>query len=1144
MRFKALRKFLCPSPEFLTKTVRVAKLIGFMMLAACLQLSAKGYSQTVTLTKTHVSLVFVFQEIQKQTGYNFLYTYEDVDKAGMIDVNLSNTPIQEALETCLRDKPLTFSIVEKTVVIKQRTVTPKIVVPLAQPADAPPPPVIVRGHVADSLGNPLVGATVMIKGTHDGTKTNVKGDFELKDPPKGAVLVISYTGYVRTEIIANPDVIHYVFLPKSQDILDAPVIQAYGTTSRRFNVGSIVTVDAEAIARQPVTNVLLALQGQAAGLAVNATSGVPGSKVQLQLRGQRTILSSTEGFKPYDQPLFIIDGVPFAPQNNNTTQLASLAIQSSFNGGISQFGGLSAFNGINPADIESVSILKDADATSIYGTQGSNGVILITTKKGKAGKTLFNVTANTGFNSSARKLKLLNTQQYLDLRRAAYAADGATPSSDPYDQNYAPDLTIFDQNKYTDWNKLIVGKTSNNTDIHASASGGSVNDVFIISMGYTRSNFNYPGDFSDQRLTLHANMHHTSTDNRLTLDLGTDYGYGRNNSAMFGTNAMILSPPNTPDLVDAAGNFVWNYKGADLFNYQLYAGLKKTVRSQSHNLNNTLHIAYKILPGLTFSTNLGYNRNQTIEHDKNPGIAQSPAYRSISATFANNLFQTVNVEPQIDYSGSIGKGLLTVLIGGTYKKNLNNSNTINGYGYANDNFLESINGAATKYVYDNSALYKYAAGFARIRYVYDQKYILSLTGRRDGSSNFGPGNQFGNFGSAGAGWIFSEEKLFKSALPFVSFAKISGNYGTSGSDGIAPYMYQSFWAPLNGISAFQGVQSTFPQNLYNPDYSWALKKSLNLALDLGFFHDRLLFNATFYRDREGNQLGGYPLAAQAGFASVLQNLNSTIQNKGWEFSLTSNNIKTKDFTWTSNFNISANRNKLLAFPNLESSSYKSQYIIGKPTSMINGYRYKGLNPTTGLFEYYTRDGQTTIDPTYGIASQGGDQVPIADREVKYMGGIGNTFTYKGFSLFVFFQFSSQTAPNWLYSLYSSYFIGITANNQPVQALNYWKHPGDHTELQTLTSSYGSQAYTAVSHFTSSSGAYSNDTYMRLKTLSLSYAVPDNLLKKVHIRDLRIYANAQNLLTFTNYKVADPEQFNDYTAFPLQRIVACGLSFNF
>lgn len=1113
------------------------------MLAGCLQLSASGYSQNVTLSKSNVSLVTVFQEMQKQTGFNFLYTYEDLEQAGNINVELHNAPIWEAMAVCLRGKPLTFSIVNKTVVIKYNA-PPTLLVD----AEVPSATITVRGHVADSTGAPLSGATVMIKGTTKGTKTNVKGDFEMKDIPSNAVLMISFTGYVDKEIVPNADMTMYIVLKPSLDILDATVIQAYGTTSRRFNVGSIATVDAATISKQPVTNVLLALQGQAAGLAVNAMNGVPGSKVLVQVRGQNTLLSDPSNgglFKPYDQPLFLIDGVPFAPQNLSVTQIATLANPQSFSGGINQNGGLSPFNGINPADIESISILKDADATSIYGTQGSNGVILITTKKGKPGKAVFNLNVNTSFNTNARKIKFMNTQQYVQYRKDAFAADGLTPSTDPYDQAYAPDLTLFDQNKYTDWPKFIFGKTSNNTDVHASLSGGSYTDVFMISAGYTRSNFNFPGNFYDQRLSLHTNFRHTSADNHLTVEFGTDYSYTKNFTTGFPGAQRIASPPNTPDLLDSAGNLVWNYKGYDLSQLQFYANLLKPMWVQGHNLNSTLRIGYKIFSSLNFSLNMGYSRYMNYDHTENPAKSQSPTYIYTSADFNNSISQTINVEPQLDYSNRFGRGVISVLAGATYKKNLAEKNSLTGYNYANDNLMGSINGAASTYTYQDISLYKYAAAFARIKYIYDQKYILSLAGRRDGSSNFGPGNQFGSFGSVGAGWIFSEERPFKSLKPVWSFGKLSGSYGTTGSDGIAPYRYQPLWtAGYSSTPPFQGVVPNFPQNLYNPNYSWALKKSLNIAMDLGFFQDRVLLNATWYREREGNQLSAYPLPGHVGFPSVIQNVKAVIQNSGWEFSLNSTNIKSKDFTWNTTFNITFNRNKLVDFPNLQYSTYKNQYVIGKPVSTVLGYRFKGVNPTTGLFEYYDKDGKVTNNPNYLTVEEGGDRMPVANREVKYMGGFGNTLTYKNLSLYIFFQFSSQMAPSWLYTLYSSNQIGLSMNNQPIEALNYWKKPGDQAQIGKLTTNYSSATYQSLSNFPSSSGAYVNDTYMRLKTVSLSYSLPESMLKKWHMKECRAFVNAQNLLTFTNYKVADPELFNEFVTFPIQRIVAAGLSFNF
>ncbi len=1144
MLLRALKGASLPRRNaFITKTLLAMRLTSILLLATGLHLSARTLAQQINLSEQHVSLDKVFKKITEQTGYLFVYRDEWLKQTKSVSISVHDASLKEALDLCFDDQPFTYVIIDKMVVLKEKPVPALVEISDEQGVD-------VRGRVADSTGTPLTDASIRIKGTTKGTQADVRGEFELKNIPEGTVLVISYTGYLSKELTvsAKGNTYHYTLLQRSQNELDATVIQAYGTTSRRFNVGSISTVDAATIEKQPVTNVLLTLQGQIPGLAVTSTSGVPGNTVLLQVRGQNTILANNPpyGQRPYDQPLIIIDGVPFAPQNNNISSFGNLGSDATSGGGISQFGGVSPFASINPADIESITVLKDADATSIYGTQGSNGVILITTKKGKPGKTMFGLTATTGFNSTARAVKVLNTQQYLQLRNQAFAQDSITPSLTPYSPGYAPDLLIFDQDKYTNWEKTIYGKTTNNTDVHASVSGGTTNNTFILSGGYTRSDFSYPGNFSDQRLTLHSMMHHGSTDNRLTMDFGVDVGYDQNHSAGYAGNRDVLLPPNMPDLKNPDGSLVWTYKGVDISNSQFYADLLQPDNLQNYNINNTLHLSYKIISGLSIGVTAGYNRNTTSETTQVPAVSVNPLYVYRNATFAQNNYQTVNIEPQIDYNVTVGKGMLSALVGATYKKNTNYQQAVTGTGYSSDLFLGSIEGATQVEATDQTLLYKYDAGFARLKYIYNQEFILSVGGRRDGSSNFGPGRQFGSFGSAGAGWIFTQEKPVTKALPFLSYGKLYGSYGTSGSDGIAPYSFQPFYKPNNYVPAVQGVQPSVPQNLYNPNYGWATKKSLNIALDLGFFHDRLLFNASFYRDREGDQLGGYPEPAQTGFSQVFENLPANVQNQGWEFSFTSSNVKGRDFTWKTNFNITFNRNKLLSFPNLAASPYADLYQIGKPTSIVFGYRYKDVNPATGQFEYLNAKNQLTSGPAYGLVAEGGDQVPIADREVKFMGGFGNTFTYKRISLYVFFQFSDQTAPNWMNTLYGSYTPGNEDINVPTAVLgHYWTGPGDtHATLQRLVTSFSSRYAISASSFTQSTGAYSNDTYVRLKTVALSYALPDNLLKSAHIHDLRIYCNAQNLLTFTNYKVADPETFSDYTGFPVQRIVAFGLNCNF
>jgi len=1125
-----------------TQIVKVMKLTILLITIACLQVSAKAYSQ-ITLTKKNTPLIDVLNTIQQQTGYTFFYKAKLIANID-VDVNLHNATLQQALDQVLDDLMLTYEVNDKTVSIKPakisflKEIKDKANKFFAGPSD-------ITGKVLDSAGRGLAGANLRLEGTDFSTVTDNNGWYHFNKVPQGTYAIyVTYIGYIRQEktiVVNGKDLTINFILKGSSSPLDQVQVIGYGADTKRFSVGSVSTVTAEQIEKQPVTNILLALAGQAPGLAVNATTGVPGSRVLVQVRGQNSLDNSPLSQKPYDQPLFLVDGVPFATQNANISQLSSLATLSRTNGGISQAGGISPFNNINLDDIESITILKDADATSIYGSQGANGVILITTKKGKAGKTTFKLNVNSSFNSEAKPISLLNTPQYLQYRKDAFAADAATPTT-----TSAPDITVFDQNKYTDWQHVVYGKTSNNTNVHGSLSGGTNENTFLISGGFTRSDFNYPGDYADQKVSLHSAIHHQSIDNKFTVNFVADYGYDQNNSPAFGGSSALLLAPNTPDLLSPSGGLNWYYKGFNLNGYQFYNYLKQPTSLQNYNLNSSLHLVYKIVTGLTIGADVGYNRNTTASNSQNPAAAQTPAYAPyVTASFANMIAQTINVEPQINYTKNIGNGLLTALVGATYRKILNFSNTTTGSGYSNDNFLGSINGATTVFTSDASNIYKYNAVFGRLKYVYAQKYIISLTGRRDGSSTFGPGRQFGNFGSAGVGWIMSEERAFQKALPFISYAKLSGSYGTTGSDIGSAYMYQPLFKPVTSSTAFQGVSPSAPYNLYNPDFSWAVKKSLNAALDLGFFNNRLLLNATYYREREGNQLVSYPLPIQTGFGNVFENLDANIQNKGMEFSLSSTNIKTKNFLWTTSFNLAFNRNKLLSFPNLAASSYNSLYIIGQPTSIIFGYKYKDVNPQTGLFEYYDRNGNVTSAPKYGLVANGGDQVPIANQEVNYMGGFGNTLNYKHFSLYVFCQFSSQNALNYLSRVYNTNAPSLSVSNVPAAIFgNYWKNPGDNAMLQRLASGYGSVAYKSASYFSQSSGVYDNDTYLRVKTVSLSYALPESWLKKLSIQSGSIFLNAQNLFTITNYKVGDPEQPGDFTTFPLQRIIGAGLNLNF
>lgn len=1111
------------------------------VLAACLQVKASTYAQNVSLNVRNASLELVFKEFKKQTGYNFFYNDAMVRTGIPVSVDLKSMPLEEAMKLALLNQPLTFSIVNKTVVLKDKLMQPDF-------TTLPAPPEDLHGRVMDSVGIPLIGATVRIKGTKEVVITDGNGNFVLKNVDDNQRLIVSFTGFVTKELPVKEgrERVYAIRLSRSNNPLDEVQVIAYGTNTRRFNVGNVSTVSSADIKASGATNITNALNGRVPGMEVNVFSGVPGARQTWQLRGQNSLSSSASAIA-FDQPLIIVDGIPLPAQNNDISMLLS-----SFNSGGSA-SGFSTLNGLNPLDIESISVLKDADATSIYGSQGANGVVVITTKKGKPGRNRVNVSVVTGPSLTARRLDMMDTQQYLRMRHQAITMDSITTF--PSDQSYFKDLFVYDTTKYTDFARKYYGGTANSTDAHLSMSGGAGNSTYMVAAGYTNQGYNLPGNFYDRRYTLHSALGLHSSNNKLRANFGSDLSYEDNNSPGSTTlGQAMMTVPDHPDMVDAKGNLVWTYKGMDVSSDQLLGELKKSYQVNSYLLYNYLRLTYEVIPGLNLTANAGWGLNMTKQYSATPKAAANPAFNpTASANFGRSNDQTINLEPQVDYRKTIGDGELTILAGGTYRKVTRDYSQQLGTGYTDDGLLGTIMAATGISASDGASISKYVAGFGRINYTYKEKYIMNLTGRRDGSSNFGPGRRFGNFGAVGVGWIISEEPFMKPLNKVLSFAKISGNYGTNGSDGVAPYKYQPFWkvGSTTSTQTFDGTRPYTANNLYNPNYSWASKRSINLGLDLGFIDDKILMNLAYYRARTGNQLTGYTLPTQVGFSNVVMNMDATLQNSGLELSITTRTITRKDFKWVTSFNISGNRNKLISFPGLATSAYSATYAIGKSTSMIYGFKYAGINDTTGVFQYYKANGTITSAPMTSNIAKGGDMQPIANAQTDFFGGLNNTFTYKNWSLSMLFKFSRAMTKNYLAGIsYASPLPGGQVNLPSFMEGMFWTKPGDNAQLMRLTTGYygaarnGQLAQRYGSYFTSSDAVYSNNTYVRLKSLMLAYSLPEKTVKKMGIQSCAFNINAQNLLTFTNYKFGDPEMPGMLYTVPMQLIITGGFNLEF
>jgi TonB-dependent starch-binding outer membrane protein SusC len=447
-----------------------------------------------------------------------------------------------------------------------------------------------------------------------------------------------------------------------------------------------------------------------------------------------------------------------------------------------------------------------------------------------------------------------------------------------------------------------------------------------------------------------------------------------------------------------------------------------------------------------------------------------------------------------------------------------------GMNYTSDLLLNNLNAAGQVLNANSSTQYRYVAAFGRINYNWQGKYVVNLSGRRDGSSRFGPGKRFSNFGAAGVAWIFSD--VIKKLLPIASYGKLRGSYGSAGNDQIGNYKYLDTWTTTT--PPYQTVPGLLPSALYNPDFAWERTNKLEGAIDLGFFDDQLLLNASYYRNRSGNQLINYTLPIQTGFSSILKNIDAVIENKGFEFSATGYLKLGKQSGWETSLQFSLPQNKLVSFPGLASTSYARTYVIGEPVSVINVYHSYGIDSATGVyaFEDVNKDGKLN-----------GEDFIHKNYEPKVYGGFRNTFRYKSFELEGLFEFKKSMGNNYLYTL--GYNVpGFNYSNQPVIVLNRWQKPGDVTDIQQFTASATSDAFIrATENLISSDAVYTDASYVRLKNVNAAYTLPEPFCGKLGIKGARVYVQGQNLVTMSSYVGADPENQNIYVLPPLKTLTA-------
>lgn len=1085
----------CIQPILLTM-----KLTTLLIITVFLQAGAASYAQKITLTEKNAGLESIFNKIRLQTGYDFMFFGTAMKDTKAVSVNVRNAELSAVMDLILRDQPLTYKIEDRSVVIARKNTTP---------ATGPPaiiPPTILIGKVIDEKGAALSGVTVTVIPADKRKKNTVflsnsnGGAFVVSVEPND-LLQFTFIGYKTQEhlvsSLSQPVVIKMM---SSVGSLDELQVIGYGTTSRRLNTGAVASVSAEDIAKQPVANPLLALQGRVAGAVITQNSGLPGGFVDILIRGASSISSGTE-------PLYVIDGVPYntgAPASVNGFGFNEV------NGIAAPSGRMSPFNIVNSDDIERIDILKDADATAIFGTKGANGVVMITTKKGRQGKTQLSLNLQQGIGRVPRLIPVLSLAEYLDIRKLAFKNDGLIPTA-----ANAIDLFTWSQTEGTDWQKKYMNGSAQYTNINATVQGGDARTRVLLSTGYNRETTVFPGENSSQRLNVRLNADHNSLDRKLNVNANVSYGYNRSDllSADYASYAFL--PPNLP-LYNTDGTFNWSGRSNP------EAALNNRYVGQTNSLISNLNVRYTLMEGLDLQVSSGFNRSNTNQNQQQPAIAQQPGAGTVltdDANFGIIENQFYSVEPQLNYRRKIATGNLTVLLGTTFQNTTFVSTSINAKQYVNAQLLGGIEGAASYRLTGANSRYKYNSVFTRATYNWEDKYIINANLRRDGSSRFGSEYAFGNFGSIGAAWLFTNETFFKNQTSLLSFGKLKANWGITGNDNISDYMYM----PLYKSSGFyQGMVTLNSVNPTNENIRWETTKKLDIGLDLGFFNDRVLFNSNYYFNRSDNQLGLLALPVSTGYNSYMDNFPARIDAHGWEFELISNNVKKDSFSWKSTINLTIPRTKIVSVsPDFTGAA---NLPIGYPLAQRRGYEFHSIDVATGLALYNKRTGGTTTTPTMDDLTWYGNTLPIA------YGGIGNDFQYKGFSISFFVQVMHQKG--YVQPRVTS--IGAYGNNlSAYYASGGWRQSGDVTNFPKATT------LLTGSYLGDSDYGFGDNTYAKLRNVSLAYALPASWTKNVHLTNVRVFANAQNVYTWSKSKyVFDPETL---TSMPPLRVITFGLS---
>ena len=1055
-------------------------------------------AQHLNLRGKGLSFSYVFGEVKKQLDYDFIYSPKNFEDAPTVDVDLKNADIKETLNTVFAGLQLGYSIDGKSVSIYRKVAADaSIFVPL-------------QGQVVGTDGQPLAGASILIDTTPVAT-TSATGGFHIRARSRTTTLKISYTGYSPRTVTLSNTGLHVIIMQAVSNTLEDFVVHSYGKTTRRRSMESVSGVNVSDTGPQPSGTIPSVLAGRIPGLEVKQYNGVPGSAYGFLVRGLHSIAQGTE-------PLIIVDGMPIAGNNGSLSTIGSGSAQGPT--------GAASLNSIPLASVASIEVLRGAAATAIYGSRGANGVILITLKQGLAGRTKWCFDVSGGGSHAVKTSPALNTLQYRNLREEAIKNDGVS-----VDSTTAPELFLWDSTRYTDYKKMVMGHTGFIKDVRAELSGGDTNTVFLVSGNYHGEGAAFGRATGQDWKSLYGHLTHQASSRKFRVDLSAIYSRVNTELPILDLTVFQYSTPNTPNSRNAAGQFQWANNGLGYTNVDaLYSNCYDASLT---NQFSRLQVSYEVLPGLNLRANIGYNRVSSDENSRLPLAGQDPAIQPVGHKFyTGNTWHSELAEGYADYLWKKRGHRVEALFGLNWQQQRSTHSDIFQDGYTSDMQLSTGNGPITTTTDENAIAYRYEAAFGRLIYSWRDRYLLNVSGRRDGSSRFGPGKQFGNFWEIGGGWIFTDESFMRK-FGWLSFGKIRASIGTTGNDQIGDNQFAQVYTNTNSTRGYQGRQGVIPQTFANDRLAWEVNYSSEIELDLNFLKNKIGLTAVVYRDWTNNQLVYTSLASQAGLPGVFSNFPADVVNKGFEFSLTSHNVSGKDFHWVSTLVLTVPSNQLKKFLNLANSTYAGRLYEGKSLSEITGYHYTGVDPSTGLFGFRDYNKNGVVDP--------GDRRPGGNPDLHYYGGLDQNIQWRRWQLNIFFEYRVGKGVSPLAMLYQlkpppGQLGQAMLNNGPVEWLRHY--PGDRAVLQRLSADPGSAASQQAGYYPLSDAVLTDASFLRLKNLALRWRLPEKWVSKAGISNAQLYLQGQNLLTWTKFPVTDPET-QDPTVLPPMRMITLG-----